>query len=91
MNASMSVGERYYTVLPGRKFVQAVTIVEITQNTVLLDVDADADLSQFGIVTGYSVPVRYVSHDVRWVEPAPAKPEVVPTPPGWTPFNEVLS
>lgn len=73
--ANMEIGDRYYAVLPSRKFVQTVTIKDITANTVLLAVD-EVDLSKFGFMVD-APEVRYVKTDVRFIEPAPDAP---PTP-----------
>lgn len=60
--------EKWYVVVPGRRFVQEALIVGITEETVLLLIDdGESELARFGFEV-QAKPVRYVKTDVRWIE-----------------------
>jgi hypothetical protein len=66
VNPSLAIGDKWYVVLAGRKFVQEVEVMHVTASTVELKID-DVDLSAFGLILP-AQPVRYVINDVRWIE-----------------------
>jgi len=64
---SIQFNDRWFVVIPGRRYVQEALVVGVTENTVLLQTDDINTLARFGIELDCE-PVRYVKDDVRWVE-----------------------
>jgi len=56
----------WYVVLPGKKQVQIVTVIDVTFATVELETKDDL-LSAFGLEKATET-VRYATDDLRWLE-----------------------